>query len=197
MACDGNILLNGGFETWTTSPGAPDDWSVDGDGIIQKETVIVHGDTNSAYISEYYGIIQKPTFSDGCYTLDFWYNCNEENVAFFSLYRYDDDAIQEYLDENGIWQTLVGVPFVFLPATNGWENVVINFNADSLYNYEIGFGILSEGIVSYFDDICLVPCEEPGGEDALSASCGESLFKIDILRQRIRTDGTNYYLVVG
>ena len=186
--CEGSVLLNGGFEAWTE--GSPDDWS----GGTQEAVIVHSGDYSlSTFETE---VNQALVLSDGCYTLDFWYNCDVvEQGAFWYLVKLcGEDAF--CLNIDGIWNLLIDDPYQYLPATSGWENVVVDFTADGYCSYLVGFGTQNEGNTAYFDDVCLYPCEEPSGEDALSATCGESLFKLDILRQRIRTDGTNYYLVV-
>ena len=188
MGCESTILLNGGFEAWTD--GIPDNWGSGG----TQEQVIVHGGVSSVVLSNNNLAVQNiGALSEICYTLDFWYNAPEGTIPMFVFGKQlGEDSFALQLD--GTWQKTEGV---LLPVTNGWENTQINFNGEVGWTYIIMLTNSNESNV-YLDDVCLYPCDdEPVGDDALSATCGQSLFKLDILRQRIRTDGTNYYLVVG
>lgn len=46
-----NLVANPGFETYTTTPGAPDDWAADGTGTLEKETTIKRSGANSVKIT--------------------------------------------------------------------------------------------------------------------------------------------------
>jgi len=184
------------------NPGYPDEYAVDPTpDSVDKEAVVVHGGVYSAKVTD--GYIY--TYDDlpatlSIYTLDFWYNCNVDG-AWFGLFFYD--GIKSYgLNADGLWTSgPVGFIEIDLPQTSGWVNYKMTVNATSLdlgapTFIQVAFGMENKGNSAYFDDACLYLKEGVEGDAVIE--CGDNKdFKLDILRRCVRTDGTNYYLVVS
>jgi hypothetical protein len=156
-----NIILNGGFESWTGE--GPEDWS----GGTQEGT-IVHSGSYSVELNPRMGssIFQYFTPTSNCITLDFWYNTAVESCAGFSMVRLHELTPPEYLQVDGSWGEL-SVQHVY-PATDGWVNITeqIYTNAGDIHVL-----ILLASCTAYFDDVQICDGCDPAVTTTTTTTC--------------------------
>lgn len=146
---ESNIILNPEFETYTTSPGAPDDWSVQGSSpTITKETTVVRGGSNSVKIvgggvASFDGINQTLSVDEGGqYYVEVWTRTSgdpgdEPRLAVKNLTDATFPIIRDGTAGGTTWEKLSGKFFA---------------EAGKSYHIELRHKDVSTGTI-YFDDI--------------------------------------------
>lgn len=170
-----NLLANPAFETWTTTPGAPDSWALDtaATAEVTKETVVVHGGVNACKVRKSAAdgnsrlIKQTLTLAAGWHYIEYW--MRGDGASGTTIVQVTDDvgaSVTKYQKTVSLSSTWTKYSGTFL-ARAGTHNVRAGLTSGSLFSGE-----------AFLDDFKLYAYDSL--EEASHRSVGRRIMALDV-----------------